>query len=492
MKLLLILLLILVTYLLWNYFKKPNTQQLKPGINKKFIDDSMEQIGKNIKNSIVLLDPSILQQKTEELIDNGALNESVENIVLNKQQENYFNYLSDVIIGKYKFSKVEEILTVNNVIKDVIVNIPVVSLDKYYPRENDHLLLIICRKLMETFNIPIMKKLLIGQWIINKTYDNNEITNIYDYISYISTNQDVPLKIRMNAADILNQSNNNKYITDSKKALNIIRKEEDNIDRQRQLHQPTVQDPLDPFRIDLTSIDEQRILLDAYNMKKNKNITDQLNKNTNKSVYNDSQNVHESSINKSVIDAAKKLISEYKPERILTFEYSQYEYNERDKIKESIHRIMTDVTTFNNGFTLYEVYQSLLQKIETSSNKDELYKRLKEELIDMSGLCATGHLSRLLMVSQGFDNNETMVKMDIDKEMYSKIKSYLDKAIQEAENSDDLIESLVGDKKLIKTFIHVEGVKILQEIVKEYKNVEDNEETIKGIYASCLDKYIKS
>jgi hypothetical protein len=47
--------------------------------------------------------------------------------------------------------------------------------------------------------------------------------------------------------------------------------------------------------------------------------------------------------------------------------------------------------------------------IKTSEHKEELCKRLKEELTESVGMCCEGHLSRLCNVLVGFDDAFTTV-----------------------------------------------------------------------------------
>ena len=66
----------------------------------------------------------------------------------------------------------------------------------------------------------------------------------------------------------------------------------------------------------------------------------------------------------------------------------------------------------------------------------------------MSGLCASGHLSRLLSVIQGFDvKPELQVKIGIDDEVYATLKHKAETALQNDEDSDQIIDSMTADDK---------------------------------------------
>ena len=198
------------------------------------------------------------------------------------------------------------------------------------------------------------------------------------------------------------------------------------------------------------------------------------------SIYDDSQNVHNSTINQTTLKTATELIKKYNPEnKRLDFVYYKTKSFEElppiqiEKVEKSIHRINTDTATFGIGFTLYILYQSLLNLIEKHKQKRDLEERLLEELIDMSGKCSTGHLSRLINVLQGFETNlKIKVKININDEIYAKIKHIIEKGIIEEENMDELMEDMLSDNKTI----YIKFIKKLinpkiEEIIKEYEDV---------------------
>ena len=114
-----------------------------------------------------------------------------------------------------------------------------------------------------------------------------------------------------------------------------------------------------------------------------------------------------------------------------------------------------------------------------------------DELIDMSGKCSTGHLSRLLNVLQGYETDlKSKVTIDIKDEMYAKIKHLIEKDIMEQENMDELMEDMLSENKSIFIkFIKKVIDQNIFEIVNEYKNNNiSNDEIIKTIVES-LDKY---
>ena len=114
-----------------------------------------------------------------------------------------------------------------------------------------------------------------------------------------------------------------------------------------------------------------------------------------------------------------------------------------------------------------------------------------DELIDMSGKCSTGHLSRLLNVLQGYETDlKSKVTIDIKDEMYSKIKHLIEKDIMEQENMDELMEDMLSENKSIFIkFIKKVIDQNIFEIVNEYKNNNISSDEIIKTIVDSLDKY---
>ena len=70
-------------------------------------------------------------------------------------------------------------------------------------------------------------------------------------------------------------------------------------------------------------------------------------------------------------------------------------------------------------------------------HKDELVKRLEEELIDASGLCSTGHAFRLLNIISGYD--EVSIGISIEDEFMAKAQRMLNEYIMGMKEADDVL-----------------------------------------------------
>jgi hypothetical protein len=108
-------------------------------------------------------------------------------------------------------------------------------------------------------------------------------------------------------------------------------------------------------------------------------------------------------------------------------------------------------------------------------------------------------------VLQGFETDlEVKVKININDEVYAKIKHLIEKEIINQENMDELMEDMLSENKTIYIkFVKDTINKNIDEIVKEYENVdvkdiriynnENENETINEIVIDMiiklLDKY---
>jgi len=416
--------------------------------------------------------------------------------------------VSNIILGRYDIRDFNEIDTVKFYIKTILEK----NVTSSKTINIDEITLCVSRELFKIVKDPMIK-IQIGQYIINKSINNIEIQNVYKSIISIASDNKLSINTRMNAIDVLYLSNNSKYIEISKQLLKQIRNTENTNTRdwfnkrlnekirklggsivssntQNQNTQNVREISVQNSRINRQEPREGVHTQDTFQAIYNVNV--QVKKPV-KSIYQDGQNIHDTSINNSVLETANELIQKYTPNSIMNFDYtliSGYSEEDKMKIEASLHRIMTDTSNFKHGTTLYKLFQSLLCFISKNTQKDELNKRLIEELIDMYKTCATGHLSRMINVLQGFDTNlKQKISIDIDSEMYAKVKFIIEREIQNTENSDDIIDDMLTDDKLL----YIDFVKNIfknkkKEIYKEYENIKDDIKMETSLIKS-LDKY---
>lgn len=131
----------------------------------------------------------------------------------------------------------------------------------------------------------------------------------------------------------------------------------------------------------------------------------------NKTIYNFSQNVHKQSVSSSVeqaldflstmdnIAASENIFSDIES----TKEYISLDEEYKYKIAKAFRHILSDSCVYSkHNFSMLDIFCKLWRYIETHEYRDELIKRMFEELYDMSNMCNTGYISRLVNIMSGF------------------------------------------------------------------------------------------
>jgi len=186
--------------------------------------------------------------------------------------------------------------------------------------------------------------------------------------------------------------------------------------------------------------------------------------NKNSTIYTNAQNVHDVTVNKSIIDTLRELIQTIKTNRnsgeILEIIRNKYCYLEKlklNKIMSSLERIMIDTAKYellNMSDILVLVWEYICQ----SEYREELEKRLIQELEEMDETCSTGHLSRIINVLSGYFK-ETTVKITFKEQLknnifarYTKLISMLPESQQEKIQNEMIITD-INKKDNIKIFL---------------------------------------
>jgi hypothetical protein len=164
-----------------------------------------------------------------------------------------------------------------------------------------------------------------------------------------------------------------------------------------------------------------------------------------KTVYADTQNVHNTKVNQSVLNATKTLYKKYEVflksdhrgeileniQQILMSKYPQ----KTELIRKSIKYIKQSVATFRIGITLADAFKSVWLWIVEHEHSEELHIRLMEELKEMKGFCTTGHLARIVNVIQGFTEEKELVVTisDVDQ-CNAVVRHFLSKQLAECQD----------------------------------------------------------
>jgi hypothetical protein len=137
-------------------------------------------------------------------------------------------------------------------------------------------------------------------------------------------------------------------------------------------------------------------------------------------IFDNAQNVHTIEIEESGIEILEHLtkLPIYKIENNLEVDYTYVykdiessmtsvdfflEEEQRDSVIISLNRICLDRALYSKmSCTLISILLRVWSYIQNHKYKDELYKRLLQELIDMSGWCSSGFAYRILNTLSGF------------------------------------------------------------------------------------------
>ncbi|AAK82327.1 467R [Invertebrate iridescent virus 6] len=228
-----------------------------------------------------------------------------------------------------------------------------------------------------------------------------------------------------------------------------------------------------------------------------------------KTIYNNKENVHTSTINKTAINTITIIIEDVNKmfqrediwiltENILQNLIEKYPPNFKPQIKSQIdnaikayNRIMyldnALYTAYN--FNLKNIMNYVWTFINNSnkvSNKVELEKRLIEEMREMNNTCSSGYLTRFANIFSGFLENGG-VFIGWDEQILSIFYGKVNSAITSSLNKDLILENLIeteneNDKQEFQKLLRTILPNIIESIKIEFKD---------HISESDIDLYIR-
>lgn len=140
------------------------------------------------------------------------------------------------------------------------------------------------------------------------------------------------------------------------------------------------------------------------------------------------------------------------------------------KIRQSLDRIMIEPTLHTaRKVSTADILRLIKYIIDLHPAKEELEKRLLEELEDMANTCSSGHAKRLVNVMVGF-TDELEGSIDIKDQFIANIKARIMAVIKlkGEDERDELLESMAGDKKLFSQFVEGVSVGLEKELYNEF------------------------
>ena len=301
--------------------------------------------------------------------------------------------------------------------------------------------------------------------------------NLIEYFTILLPNMEKNKTAVLELMDIMMEHNEKK----GRNMLNTIRQYEEDLKERKRLEEANKK------RRELIALERGRLQVmrrnRLLNMNRQENKQEEKKINIHdKTVYEDTQNVHDSKINKSVKKCAVR-IHKLALERgkLPSFKYIKNRieglFGSCDKV---FNRIHTDNATYGIGITLETIFISICVWIFNHKSQDELLMRLWQEFKEMEGYCSTGHLSRLVNIIQGFSDDEELEIRISDRAQYkARVNMYLNKLLGEDEkmleemmNKSDIFREFIKEK--IKTKIEEEtwDEKKVHNVVNYYTQME--------------------
>jgi hypothetical protein len=211
-----------------------------------------------------------------------------------------------------------------------------------------------------------------------------------------------------------------------------------------------------------------------------------LDKNT---VYGDSQNVHNSTVNKSVLTVLSNLHQKYhddiqnkakmlnisipklKKQIFLQIRHDliRYDISKKKLIEDSFDYIDKNLAIFTDkSLTLQDSIILIWIFIENHKNKNELTNRLLEEFREMNGYCTTGHIARLISVIQGYTEEENLcIRISNNDRFIAVCRNYLNNCLKNC-TDEEVLDGMLDASDVYKKFLRVCIAKKLLEWKKDF------------------------
>ncbi|MDC0231525.1 hypothetical protein OAK19_06120 [Aureispira] len=212
-----------------------------------------------------------------------------------------------------------------------------------------------------------------------------------------------------------------------------------------------------------------------------------------RTVFENNENVHHHSIEKSALKILEFLNNTPIPKDIKELQFPAIKKlildvtSEKDLelVEVSLNRIDIDRAIYGNfGNTLAGILQILWKYIQSHKYKDELIKRLIEELVDMSGKCSTGYAYRLLNVLSGFDDFSIRISWEdqIAGNLMGRLNAFI-KNIKDVKYKENIIVEMhlnkdgeITNRSNFRKLFREKLPQIKEEMYEEFKDYMDDSE----------------
>ena len=180
--------------------------------------------------------------------------------------------------------------------------------------------------------------------------------------------------------------------------------------------------------------------------------------------------------NKMIIcDTCNPSLSSITNEKLFCCNDCREIYKRKQKISLSLNRISLDRGLYNN-LSLETILTKLWSFINsnTNDNKEEMTKRLVEELEEMSGTCSSGFVTRLLNTLSGFDEN-VRLEISYEDQIIANFVGRLNFHMKNIKNKDSPFHSY-KKKEVLELFYKINNKNkdlLVEDLLEEDLLVED-------------------
>ena len=211
-------------------------------------------------------------------------------------------------------------------------------------------------------------------------------------------------------------------------------------------------------------------------------------------IYDNAQNVHNQSIEKSVLKGIEFLntfkLMEEKGEPI-NFDYVKYRINDlikdkdentKDKINISLNRILMDRVLYSKyNCTLLNILLKIWTYISNHKYEKEMLKRLLEELVDMAGTCSSGYVERLVNSISSF--GDFSLRISWREQIIGNFSGRLNaraRKIKRQDIKEKVLEEMIletdkyEERKHFLRFLRKHLLSIREEMYEEFKDYIDD------------------
>ena len=209
----------------------------------------------------------------------------------------------------------------------------------------------------------------------------------------------------------------------------------------------------------------------------------------NNNIFKNKQNVHNRHIEQSVQKIVDRLVAYHSKEKktyifkdikdSILKSIKDEDKELKEKVEGSLIRISLDRAVYgNSNVTLVTILLKVWTYIQDSPFKEELEKRLVEELNESNSKCSTGFASRLVNVLSGFDESMT-ISMGFDDQICSNLEARLNNKIREMQD-EEYMEKVLNEMTISNIHYNLRSnflrffreniSKIRQEMYEEFRN----------------------